>query len=144
MKQPYFEEVTVGQEIPPVEKKVDILNLVMYHGTIWVYDKIHFDHLYAVERRGLPGAVAPGNIGVDYYAHLLSAWVGEKGRTCKITTQYRNFMVEGDTLQCGGRVKAKYVKEGKGYVELDLWINNQKGANCVPGKAVVELPLGKP
>ena len=139
--QVYFEDVVEGQEIPLLEKKVNVLNLVMYHGIIWVYDRIHFDHIYATERRGLPGVVAPGNIAVDYYGHLLNDWIGEKGELRKISTQYRNFMVAGDTLYCGGRVINKYIKDGKGYVELELWINNQKGANCAPGKGVVELPI---
>jgi len=137
----YFEDVAEGQEIPPLEKQVHMINLLMYLGTVWLTDRIHFDHLYATEHRGLPGAVAPGNMGVDYYTHFLSSWAGEKGELHKLSIQYRSFMVAGDTLSCGGRIISKYMKEGKGYVELELWINNEKGINCAPGKSVVELPV---
>lgn len=137
----YFEDVAEGQEIPPLEKRVTMVNLLMYLATGWLTDRIHFDHLYATERRALPGVVAPGNIGVDYYAQLLSDWAGEKGELRKLSVQYRHFMVAGDTLNCGGRIISKYIKERKGYVELELWINNEEGINCAPGKGVVELPI---
>ena len=137
----YFEDVAEGQEIPPLEKQVHMINLLMYLGTVWLTDRIHFDHLYATEHRGLPGVVAPGNMGVDYYTHFLSDWAGEKGELRKLSVQYRSFMVAGDALSCGGKIIGKYIKEGKGYVELELWIKNEKGINCAPGKGVVELPV---
>ncbi len=71
----------------------------------------------------------------------MNDWAGKKGELYKLSVQYRNFMVAGDTPNCGGRVTSKYIKNGKGYVELELWINNEKGINCAPGKGVVELPI---
>ncbi len=137
----YFEDVIEGQEIPLLEKQVTTINILMYLAAVWFMDRIHFDHPYATNRRGLPSIVAPGNMGVDYYAQLLSDWAGEKGKLRKLSVQYRNFLVPGDTLECGGRIISKHVDDAKGYIELELWIKNQKNANCVPGKGVVELPI---
>jgi hypothetical protein len=36
---------------------------------------------------------------------------------------------------------SKYIKDGKGYVKLELRIKNQNNINWFPGKAVVELPM---
>ena len=104
-------------------------------------DRIHFDHPFATQRRGLPNIVAPGNMAGDYYAQLLNDWAGGKGKLCKLSLQFRNFMIPGDILVCGGKITNKYIKDGKGYVELDLWIKNKHDINCVPGKGVVELPI---
>jgi hydroxyacyl-ACP dehydratase HTD2-like protein with hotdog domain len=131
----------VGQQIPSLEKKVTTINILMYVSTVWLMDRIHFDHPYAIQRRGLPNVVAPGNMAGDYYAQLLSDWVGEKGEVRKTSFQFRNFMIPGDVLTCGGKVVNKHVDNGKGCVELELWIINQGNVNCVPGKGVVELPL---
>lgn len=141
--QTYYENVVEGQEIPPLEKQVTTVNMVMYLATLWFFDRIHFDYLYSTQRRGLPNAIAPGTMGVDYYAQLLSDWAGEKGEVRRLSVQNRHFMVPGDTLTCGGKITGKNVKEGKGYVELELWIKNQDGTNCVPGRGVVELPMRK-
>jgi acyl dehydratase len=139
--QVYYEDVVVGQEIPVLEKQVTTVNILMYLSTVWLMDRIHFDYPFATQRRGLPNVVAPGNMAGDYYVQLLRDWAGEKGELRKLSIQFRNFMIPGDVLSCGGKIVNKYVKEGKGYVELDLWVKNQNNINCVPGKAVVELPL---
>ena len=139
--QVYFEDVEVGQEIPSLTKNVNTVNILMYVAAVWLMDRIHFDNPYAVKRRGLPDIVAPGNMAGDYYVQLLNDWVGEKGRLKKIGLQFRSFMIPGNVLTCGGRITSKSVEDSKGRVELELWIRNQDGVVCVPGKGVVELPL---
>lgn len=139
--QVFFEDVSIGQEIPPIEKKVTTVNILMYLSTVWLMDRIHFDYPFATQRRGLPNVVAPGNMAGDYYVQLLEDWAGDKGHLRKMSIQFRNFMVPGDVLVCGGKVLNKYLLDGKGYVELDLWLKNQNGINCVPGKGLVELPV---
>jgi len=139
--QNFFEDVVEGQEITPLEKRVTTVNILMYLSTVWLMDRIHFDYPFATQRRGLPNVVAPGNMAGDYYAELLSNFAGDKGAVRKLCLQFRNFMVPDDILDCGGKITSKYMNEGKGYVELDLWIKNQNNVHCVPGKGVVELPL---
>ena len=137
----FFEDVVEGQEITPLEKRVTTVNILMYLSTVWLMDRIHFDHPFATQRRGLPNVVAPGNMAGDYYAQLLSGWAGEKGELRKLAIQFRNFMLPDDLLTCGGKIINKYLSEGKGYVELELWLKNQNNVNCVPGKGLVELPV---
>ena len=140
-KQVYFDDIAEGQEIPPLNKPVTTINILMYLSTVWLIDRIHFDHPYATKRRGLPDIVAPGNMAIDYYSELLTRWAGEKGNLRKLSTQYRSFMLPGTILECGGKITSKYVKDGKGYAELELWLKNDEGISCAPGKAVVELPV---
>ena len=140
-EQVYFDDITEGQEIPPLKKQVTTINILMYLSTVWLIDRIHFDHPYATKRRGLPDIVAPGNMAIDYYSELLTHWAGDKGNLRKLSTQYRRFMLPGTTLECGGKITSKYVKDEKGYAELELWLKNDEGTNCVPGSAVVELPV---
>lgn len=140
-KQVYFDDIAEGQEIPSLNKPLTTINILMYLSTVWLIDRIHFDYPYATERRGLPNIVAPGNMAIDYYCELLTHWVGDKGNLQKLSTQYRSFMLPGTTLECGGKITSKYIKAGKGYAELELWLKNDEGISCAPGKAVVELPV---
>ena len=140
-EQVYFDDIAENQEIPPLSKRVTTINILMYLSTVWLIDRIHFDHPYATKRRGLPDIVAPGNMAVDYYSELLTHWAGEKGNLRKLSTQYRSFMLPDTILECGGKIIGKYLKDEKGYAELELWLKNEDGTNCVPGKAVVELPV---
>ena len=139
--QVYFEDVSEGQEIPALRKDVSTVNILMYVAAVWLMDRIHFDHPFATKRRGLPDVVAPGNMGGDYYAQLLAEFAGEQGQVRKLSLQFRNFMLAGDVLEIGGKVVSKSVTDGKGLVALDLWIKNEKGVNCAPGKGLVALPL---
>jgi hydroxyacyl-ACP dehydratase HTD2-like protein with hotdog domain len=141
--QVYFEDVTVGQELPVLRKEVTTVNILMYAATVWLMDRIHYDYLFATQKRGLPDAVAPGPMALDFYAQLLTDWAGEEGEVRKLSGQHRNFMLPGEILECGGKVTRTFIKEGKGHVELELSLKNPKGINCVPGKATVELPVRK-
>lgn len=140
-KQVFFDDIAEGQEIPSLNKQVTTINILMYLSTVWLMDRIHFDHPFATKRRGLPDIVAPGNMAIDYYCELLTHWVGDRGNLRKLSTQYRSFMLPGTTLECGGKIASKYIKDGKGYAELELWLKNDEGISCAPGKAVVELPV---
>lgn len=139
--QVFFEDVKEGEEIPALTKEVSTVHILMYVASVWLMDRIHFDHPFATKRRGLPGVVAPGNMGGDYYAQLLSEYAGEGGQVRKMSFQFRSFMLADDVLTVGGKVARKYESDGKGLVELELWIKNQGGVNCVPGKGVVSLPM---
>jgi len=139
--QTFFEDLSEGQEIPSLRKEVSSVNILMYVASVWLMDRIHFDHPFATKRRGLPDVVAPGNMGGDYYAQLLSELAGETGQVKRMSFQFRNFMLAGDVLDVGGKVVKKSISDGKGLVELELWIKNRNGVNCVPGKGVVALPL---
>lgn len=136
-----YSELSVGDEIKPLIKAVNTVNITMYISAVWLMDRIHFDYQYAVHRRGLPNIVAPGNMACDYYTQLLTDWAGTKGTLRRLSVQYRHFMTPGNTLTCGGKIVAKREENGVGLVDLDLWIRNEDGVMCVPGSATVAFPL---
>ncbi len=39
----YYEDVSVGQEVPALKKSVNTVNITMYLATVWLMDRIHFD-----------------------------------------------------------------------------------------------------
>ncbi len=139
--QVFYEDVSEGQEIPSLTKHVSTVNILMYVAAVWLMDRIHFDQPFATKRRGLPGVVAPGNMAGDYYAQLLSELAGQGGQVRRMAFQFRSFMLADDVLTVGGKVVKKEVAGGTGIVELELWIRNQHGVTCVPGKGVVALPF---
>ena len=47
----------------------------------------------------------------------------------------------GETLTGWGKVTNKFVKDGLGYVELEIGLKKPDGANSVPGSAIVVFPL---
>jgi hypothetical protein len=52
--QVFYEDVVEGQELPPFEKRVTTVNILMYLSTVWLMDRIHFDHPFATHAADFP------------------------------------------------------------------------------------------
>lgn len=93
----------------------------------------------------LQGAQAAYDVGVQrtcWQVHSLTNWMGDEGVLVSLHGQYRNHVYLSDVLRLGGRVTSKQVDEtGRHTVNLETWAKNQRGAECMPGSAVIALPV---
>jgi len=137
----FFEDVTEGKEIKPLFKKASNVQIFMYQAATWNCDRIHYDYKFAREVFGLPDVVQTGPMSADWYAQMVSEWMGGTGFIKKLSYQSRVSIVPGDTLVCSGKVTSIYIKNGYHCVDCDLSMVNQRGENCSPGKATLILPL---
>ncbi|MFN3974869.1 MAG: MaoC/PaaZ C-terminal domain-containing protein [Dehalococcoidia bacterium] len=135
----YWEDVTEGQEIPPLVKHPTTQQLVKYAGASGDFYQIHYDKDFALNN-GLPGVIIHGALKNAWLGQLVTDWIGEYGTLKKLSCQYRGMDVPGDTITAKGRVTRKYVQDGKHYVECEIWIENGKGERTTPGSATVILP----
>jgi acyl dehydratase len=135
----YWEDVTEGQEIPPLVKHPTTQQLVKYAGASGDFYQIHYDKDFALSN-GLPNVIIHGALKNAWLAQLITDWIGEYGTLKKLSCQYRAMDLPGDTLTAKGRVVRKYVQDGRHYVECEIWIENSKGERTTPGAATVILP----
>lgn len=135
----YWEDVTEGQELPPLVKHPTTQQLVKYAGASGDFYQIHYDKDFAL-KNGLPGVIIHGALKNAWLGQLVTDWIGEYGTLKKLSCQYRGMDVPGDTITAKGRVTRKYVQDGKHYVECEIWIENGKGERTTPGSATVILP----
>ena len=140
---PYWEDVSEGMEIPPLEKKPTTRQLVQYAGASGDFYEIHYDKDYA-QASGLPGPILHGALKSAFLAQLVTDWIGEHGTLKKLSCQYRGMDVPGDTITCKGTVSKKYVEDGRHLVECEIWLENSKGERTTPGKATVVVPSRGP
>lgn len=138
-KQLYFEDVQVGMEPEPFVNTPDLMTLNWFAGANRELVYIHMDRDYS-KKIGLPDVIIMGNLKANYIANMLDDWMGEDGRLFKLKTQYRGMDVPDDTLTAKGRVTAKRQEGGKNLVDLDVWVENQKGQTGTVGSATVILP----
>jgi len=143
-KQVYWEDVQVGQEIPPLVKHPTTRQLVQYAGASGDFNPLHYDKDFAQQSQGLPSVILHGALKNAFLGQLVTDWMGEGGTLRKLSVQYRGMDVPGDTLTCKGKVTHKYVKDGQHLVELEIWLENSKGQTTTPGKATVALPSRQP
>ena len=138
-KQVFYEDVTIGMDIPPLVKCPSTRQLVMWAGASGDYYEIHYDKDFAL-KNGLPGVIVHGRLKAAFLGQLMTDWIGDKGSLKKLTCSYRGMDVPGDTLTCKGKVTKKYEKDGEHYVECEIWLENSKGEKTTLGTAIATLP----
>ena len=135
----YWEDVEAGQEIPTFVRQTDLMHWNRYAAVNDEFLYIHMDPDYT-KSIGQPDVFGMGNLRLAYLHNLLRGWIGEAGDIKRVGCQYRALNLRHDVLTGRGRITRKYVDNGEHLVDLDVWVENQRGENTCPGGATVRLP----
>jgi acyl dehydratase len=141
LEQVFFEDVTVGENIPVLRRgPISVAHIMRWSAASENWHRIHYDHRFATEHDGLPDVMVNGSWKQNMLLQVLNDWVGETGWLWKINFQFRAMNVPGETLSAWGRVTAKTTRGEYGLVELDVGLTNEAGVESTPGSAMVVLP----
>ena len=135
----YWEDIDVGQEVPPFIRMTDHMNWTRHMAAYGEFIAMFMDD-EAGRANGLPGAQGPGLMRTTYLHGMLHEWIGDEGFIKRLSAQFRGSNLRGDILTCNARVTGKRVEGGEHLVDLELSIDNQKNENVNPGEATVILP----
>ncbi|MFC2058538.1 MaoC family dehydratase N-terminal domain-containing protein [Chloroflexota bacterium] len=138
--QVYFEDVEVGNSIPPMEKRVIMTTIAQWAGATGAVHYLHFDYELVRKVYGLPNVLAHGTLNTAYLAQLVTNWIGSWGALKKHSVQYRGNVFPGDIVTFNGKVSSKYILQGEKFVECETWAENQNAVKVTLGKSVVTLP----
>jgi acyl dehydratase len=151
-RQRYFEEVSVGLELPPVVKgPLTTTHLVCWAAANGNYARIHWDLPFAQLRQGLANVVVNGSLKNQYLGQLLLGFAGEEGWFKRFYVEHRGMDYPGDVLTAFGVVTGKREapadpssgggrQEGFGYVDCRMGLRNSRGEQTASGWATVILP----
>ena len=139
MKQLFFEDVNVSDEIPSLVNKVDQLRLIKYAAATWFLFLLHVDREFA-QKQGFRDVVIPACLYGAFLAKMMTNWIGEQQRLRKLGYRVSVMGFRGDTLTCKGKVVKKYQEAGENLVDCDIWVENQDGLKVAPASATVSLP----
>lgn len=141
-QQTYWDDVQVGQELPPyVIGPMTTTHVFRWSAAMENWHRIHYDQDFAINHDKLPTVLVHGSWKQSVMPQYLKDWVLPDGWMWKVSFQHRAMLVPGDTLTVWGRVTNKYEKDGLGFVELDIGMKNQDGTESCPGTATVLLPI---
>ena len=135
----YWDDVQEGQEVPTFQRVTDLMNWNRYAAVNDEFLYIHMDD-EAGKAANQPGVFGMGNVRWAYMHNMLTIWIGDSGFIRKLDTQYRVLNLKEDTLTAMATVTRKYVENGEHLLDLDIWVENQRGENTCPGHATVQLP----
>ena len=135
----WWDDVREGKEVPPYVRVTDLMNWNRYAAVNDEFIYFHMDD-EAAKAAKQPGVFGMGNLRWAYVHNMLRDWVGDSGDVVEVELRYTGLNFKNDTLTTRGKVTRKYVENGEHLVELDVWVENQKGENTAPGRAIVRLP----
>ncbi len=138
LKTLWYEDISEGDEIPPLEVNPDTRQLVMYAGASGDFQPIHYDKDVA-QKAGHDAVIIHGALKSAWLAQLITDWLGDSGWMREFSVQYRGIDYIGKKT-CRGRVIGKRVEADAGLVELELSLEDEAGTVTTPGTALVELP----
>lgn len=137
--QVFGDDLHVGDEIPEIGKRCTPRQLVMWAAASGDFYEIHYDVEYA-RSMGLPGLVVHGALKHAFLGQLLHDWVAPGGRIVRYGCSYRGLDYPNEDLRCRGTVKDVSAGEGEHLVDVDIWLENERGEITTPGTATVALP----
>jgi hypothetical protein len=137
----YFEDFSEGQKFPVVTKgPMMVGHQVRWAGACDNYEsEFHHDE-YVAKAAGLPGILLSGPLMASYLLTTVTQWLGRHARLVSFSDQNRGSTMPRDLAYLHGGVKRKYEEDGEALIELECWIENQRGEITTPGGAVAALP----
>ena len=136
----YFEDVSVGTALPSVRKVPSNTLLFLYSAVTWNPQRIHFDKDYTLSE-GYRDIIVHGPLRGAFLSQLLTRWIGEAGTLKKLSYSNRDIAYVNEPLTCKGTVMRKWMERHNGYVECEVWVENEQGTHLTPGQATIILPL---
>ena len=136
----YFEDVSVGDEMPAWSRTTDFMHWNRYAAVNDEFVPFHMDDEAGRKAGNKQGAFGMGNLRYAYLVNALRDWIGDEAEIREIGCQYRAINQKNDTLTVVGKVVEKEVVDGENRVKLTTNVMNQAGEATCPGHAVVVLP----
>ncbi|MEW6430115.1 MAG: MaoC/PaaZ C-terminal domain-containing protein [Myxococcota bacterium] len=134
----YFENTRVGDELPALAKApIDRVQLARYAGATGDFNPIFVDEI-AARALGMPSVLAPSSLGMGFLGQLVTDWA-RGAQVKKLTVKFIRVLWPGDTLVCKGRVSDRHGQDGRYFIELDVWAENQKGELVVRGAVTLKV-----
>jgi acyl dehydratase len=138
MQAPRFDSVSVGDELPSVQKApITRKTLALFAGASGDHNPVHID-IDAAKVAGLTDVIGHGMLTMAYLAQVLTGWVPQssiRSYSAKFVSPTR----VGDVLTCTGKVLDKKIIDSQGTVRVQLQVVDQFAELKLRGEAEVAL-----
>ncbi|HSY16503.1 MAG TPA: MaoC family dehydratase [Jatrophihabitantaceae bacterium] len=135
-----FEQVRVGDELPPLTVPINRVDLIRYAGASGDFNPIHWDEAFATAV-GLPDVIAHGMLTMALAGRVLTDWAGDPAAVVEYSVRFTRPVavpaVAGTTLAVSGKVTAKTEDGGIG---VDLAVSVAGQTVLARARALLRLP----
>jgi len=135
----YFEDIQVGDEIPPLVKApITHLQLVRYAGASGDFNPLHTDPQVG-EAIGTGGIIAHGMLIMGFVGQLLSNYAGPEALR-SFGVRFKGMTRLNDVITCSGSITKKYEENEENRVAGKVQAVDQNGEVKVAGTFVAAFP----
>lgn len=137
----FFEDVTVGEELPVLALPINVYRMVMSAGATRDFNAIHHNSEHA-QATGADEIYANTGFLMGMWERCVRDWMGEAGvfRSIKGFAM-KSFNYVGDTTRVIATVTGADIVDGQGIVTITVRSENSRGLTVGPGTVTVALPL---
>ena len=132
-----YEEIKVGDEIPPLKIKLTAEKNKFYNRLVKEINPLHFNVDYA-KGLGYKDIVIAGVFTSSFFVKLITDWIGEN----KITDYeifFHNPAYINDELIHEGKVIDKSIIDGKKIIQCETCSTNQSGEKLATAKFNIKM-----
>jgi acyl dehydratase len=126
--------VKPGLELPPLERRIALPDMIAYAGATWDWHRLHYDPSYLAPR-GLDLPVVDGQVFGALLAEQVQDWIGAAGVLRALRFRFKNLVYAGETVCCVGTVTGV---DG-GLVTIEHQVLSGDRVAVAPASSTVEL-----
>lgn len=135
----FFEDVVVGEPLPPLEFEISMTALVMYAGATWDFHPYHYDAAY-VTQRGMRFPFMDGQMIGALLARQLMSWGGPDAFVRRLNYRLRAMVYAGERILVSGEVTGTTIESGCSLALCKINVVKTDGTEIVrDAAAAIEL-----
>lgn len=138
MTAPVFEQLREGDELPVLELRPNLGQVIRYCALNWNFPPFFYD-AEAAKAVGMPGTIIPGPLKVGLIYRAVEAWLGDAGFIRQVRAAHRRPDQTNRPITIAGRIARVYEEDGARRADLEMAIINEEGQPSVRGFAVVQF-----
>jgi acyl dehydratase len=95
--------VRVGDRLPPLERRIRLVDMVAYAGATWDWHRLHYDRDH-VEELGVPRPVVDGQALGAYLAEQVLDWLGPRAFLRRMGFRLAAMVLADESIRVEGEV----------------------------------------
>jgi acyl dehydratase len=134
-------ETAVGEALSPLVKPpITLDQLIRYAKASGDHNPIHVDE-EAARRVGLDSVIAHGMLSMAFLGQFITQQIADipGAQLHHFRVRFARMVRLGDVLTCHGIVKERRSEQGREFITIECWAQNQKGEKATSGEAIVTL-----
>ncbi|MBN2312740.1 MAG: hypothetical protein JXM79_02355 [Sedimentisphaerales bacterium] len=135
-----WESLSVNTRIPELIVCPDYTQVFMFSAITWNRHHIHYNKDAAL-REGLPDIVVQRALIGNFFARLITNWIGEIAELRRLTWKVTRSALPGKDIVCRGKIKERMDSQNETYLICEVTASNNNNELLASGDAMVVFTI---